>query len=531
MCSFNTLKKYSLKRQFIIIFGGTSLIALLSIGICAIVSLFVISTNIHNKISSSLSNQAMINVEVIVKDSIALYDKKLDKSAKNFLNPISYLMGEAFRVDQPYAEQQFYYEWVDSMKKPVVFEQRYNSYISYDQSAISVAGYTPYTINTFSSDLNQTIYNTEAAAPTMKLLYNQNPEFISGYCAFKKHSLFREYPAASNGNYTQLIVYNATHDDWYQMGYLNQHKTLYTPIYYDPWVKQVMITIVRSIHNPDNGEFVGTAGGDMLTGSMRESISKIKYLKNGRTFMFETETGNIIADSLWTSNMQISRLNTYRNIIGMRISESNWQTITSTLNSQTVTIVELDDYFVGSKFLNTGENQYFISICVNKNDLLEQTNPILNSINKVKQDTYVTAICIFFGVVSLIVILVIYQAYSTVKPISDTNEILCKITSNLGNSNLAEGINIDIKDRLSEPTEVANIRSTVRTMVTDFKTKYENNKNNHNLGLVSNSHFKAEASRSHRTPMQEMTTVNFHMPTYNQNYIAPPPYSPSAPEQ
>src|SRR5207249_5809441 len=142
------------------------------------------------------------------------------------------------------------------MAPPLVYNPTYNSWVSYTDGDYSVAHQNPYDMSNFSAILNQTIARTETVEPIMKTLYFTNREFIAGYTGFLQDGLFREYPGASNGNLTQLMAWDTRDDDWWWgVGYQTQRQTLYTSVYFDPWVKKTMITIVRSVHNIETGDY------------------------------------------------------------------------------------------------------------------------------------------------------------------------------------------------------------------------------------------------------------------------------------
>lgn len=473
---------YSLRKQLLISFGSLTTVSLALIIITTVVFLNVTTSHMKTLITDDLLSQSKDNIHGIVTDSSNLFDKRLDKAARNNLDVFAFAAEDIFRSDYPFGQIQSYYNWNPFMKQPLVSDVRYHGLVSYGTGDYLVAGQTPYTQSSFDVNLNDTISSLFSVQPIMETLYFENSEFISNYLALDQTGAFTEYPGVTNGNYTQLIDYDPRQDPWYNLAKDTQQTTMYTDSYVDVWLNQVMITIVRSIQNVNSGVYEGSAGADMLTQTLQQSISDIKYLANGRTVLFESSTGNIIADSDQGNN-QITQLYNYKQLTGIVISDTVWNQMIASPN----TYVELDNYYVESRILNTGNQQFMISSFVYKKDVSNTLTPILSSIDSIVNVNGII-IGVVFAVVSIIVILTTLKVIDWIyKPIHKLTEETNQIMGNYGgNSNIYTGVQvIEINNRVAE---TAALYQEFRNMVVQQQQKQEPV----NPGVVANNYYNPQ---------------------------------------
>ncbi len=494
---------YSIKKQLNITFSLLIFGSFIAIAVPIIIYLAVISNNIEKLMTDHLLTQAQNNMQNVNIDASNLFDKKLDKLSKNFMAPTTYALEDTYRLDYPYYDMQWYYNWQPFMKPPTVFSTRYNSYVSYANGDISVSDYTPYNTNTLTSTINSTLSRTESVDQLLKALYFETTQVISLYACLQQNKIFREYPAVSNGNYNQLTSYDCTVDDWYQKGLQIQHVSQYTNAYVDNWLHLVMITIVRSIHNTETGQYIGTVGNDMLTDAFQQSISEIKFLTNGRAIFFDVSNpiyGYIIADSsLGLTNTELTQLINYDKIKGIAISADVWQQITS----QTSSFVELDSYYIQSVYLKTGNKQYILSIFTLIDDVQSPIKPIQNQIRDNNMITGVIIGSVFIAVLCIVLIVMYFLIIQISQTLGELIGVSQKVASNIGGLQGAfEGVKLG--ENQSSITETKELRNNFITMMQKLS---DDNKQKKTNGLCVNQHYIKDASqRSHNTYPQ----VTYH---------------------
>lgn len=304
---------------------------------------------------------------------------------------------------------------------------------------------------------------------------------------------------ACNGNFNQLITYDCRAGSdgvWYADGKYSSGQTAYTPVYVDPWIKQSMVSFVHSIRNLDAGQFVGVSSGDLLTISLLPSISKAKYLTNGRAILFETATGTIISDSTWSTNYQQIELSTYNQLVGISISNDDWSQINNGLQNS---LVELSSYYVISQLLATGNGQYLLSSFVNKDDLFSLSlYPMLHTIDSMNQkDAGILAGCLV-GLVIIVPLIMWWLIDDLMKPIQRVTDEAKQIVQNLGGADLAEGIEI-VKPNRHGPVEAQEMNAAFNELVQNLTKQRQRQQNPNQLNVIDNRFYgKSKSSRSGR---------------------------------
>lgn len=423
MC--NNWSKYSTLKQLLISISVTALCSLVLIEVTASIFLQVVTTASKKEITNALIENSQLNLIKTTNDSANVFDKKLDKSAKNFLNIIAFAAGDTYRSDYPYGKMPFYYQGLNYMAQPLVYDARYNSWVSYSSGDVTVAGYLGSDIHSFSNQINQTLYQTQPLDPLLKILYYENSEFLAGYMGFQQDGIFREYPGATNNNDTQLKIWDTRQDDWYKLAQSMQRTTLYTPVYFDVWVRKTMISIVRSIHHIDTGAYMGTAGSDMLTENLQKSIETVKYLQNGRAVLIEIDTGNVIANSD-INNQPISQLYTYMQLNGIKMTQEIWDSV---IAQDAGFSAELDNYYLTTQVLKTGNRQYVVALFTSKNDVLSPVDPIISDINKSIDSNAIMIACVFVGTSIIVVAGTYYLAKMLASPLQTIMDGANKLAS------------------------------------------------------------------------------------------------------
>lgn len=433
-----TFDAWSLKRRLLI---GTSIQAVLSLLLMIVVlviTLTIMSQQLRQETKAAFENQARESAERIVQAASNVVDLTFHHYAVSTVVLLAHAYSDLNRTDFPFDTRQLrsYYNWAPLMAPPVVVDPRYNSNISYTTGAFNVARTNPLQgFSQFSTAVNQTLQRTETLQPWLKQLYfTFHPAYISLYAGFEHTGVFREYPSASNGNFQQLINYDCRQEaSWYPYGKEQPRQTVFTPVYVDPWIRQSMITTLRSIHHVHTGEFVGTSSGDLLTTSIQRTVARASYLSRGRTILFETNTGTVISDSTWPATQQQTRLLTY---VDVGLSEQEWMTVRLTAATG---FMEWRVYYIVTRALSS--NTYRLCSFVHKDDLFEQgLYPMLQRIDdNNRTNTWILAVVLTFLVLAIPVLLY-FIVNSITREIHRVIDDSQKIVANFGRVNLVEGI-------------------------------------------------------------------------------------------
>jgi len=421
-----------MRKQLLLRIGTLVTVALLVAGITCIAGINILGNNVLSMTRNGFLANAENDVKNIIFDASNLFDKKLERLTNNFPGVMTFFTEETFRNDYSFGYRPSYYNWPDSAPDTFL-DLRYHANISYSVSSINVYNKTIYDLPYLSSSLKNTINRTAIMDYLFLPTFRLNSDFFAGYIGTTEKFL-RYYPyAINNTDLKRYIAYNPVSDDaWYQPALAAAGSFVYTSPYYDPIAAQLMISITRTFNNPQTGALLGAFGSDLILATLQEDIRELTYLPNSRTFLFEKETGYLIADNGSTLN----RLQTYNQISGITISSSLWETLK--VNQQSFQ-VSGDRYFL-SRDLATSQGQYMLVVTLDQSTILDTFTTVLTSINEIRNINVIIVVAVFVGMfllTSLLVICLVDRLVGTLQKLEDDS---VTIVSNFGGDNLTKGI-------------------------------------------------------------------------------------------
>lgn len=495
---FPNWTKYRLKSQLQIGFALLSLVTLSALLITIVVFTVTTTAKQEARLTDRLTATVQQQTQAIVDVSVNTFDSSLARTAANYLSPQAYTAAaEWTRVDFVYAEQPTYYEWRDMLAVPRDFNARYNSTVSFVKSGFSLGRQNPYTqASTWPVFVNRTVQRTEIMSEIMKGLYQGNPEFLAGYYCLRNAnmdgtvvhspsmSMFREYPAVSNGNFAQMLAYECTQDkDWYVdvaqsvNDGESDRRPQFTQVYFDAWVHQTMITIVQPLFHPDTGSFIGMAGADLLTETLQQSINDVRYLEHGRAILFEvdvtTRSGTVIADTARTGGTPQTRLLSYKGVTSPTITNKLWDDMykRSADGSPITSFVDSGDWYVSSQSLSTGNHRYLLSVFVLKADVLTALETIVQDIASARRVSIVMNACVCGGGLLLALGVTFILAQRIVAPVQRLAADSVKLIEQIGRDDIGQGIEMTVPD--SDITETRQLQEAHRNMIASIQQQQQ----------------------------------------------------------
>jgi hypothetical protein len=121
-----------------------------------------------------------------------------------------------------------------------------------------------------------------------------------------------------------------------------------TPPYEDLLTKELVISLVRTIHHPETDQFLGSIGVDFLLAEIQQYIEPAYDLER-ELVVFGDSTGRVLLDSDWFKNdSDASAINyniTYEHLQNPSFTEAEWAEVNATESGQHKDIEMANSYF------------------------------------------------------------------------------------------------------------------------------------------------------------------------------------------
>jgi hypothetical protein len=444
----NQWSTYSLKTQLQTIFFVFAFASLIIVGISCVIFQYMSGDSTHNDVYDGFKKISENDMVMIMTDGSKLFDEKLGKLACNFPNFMAMGTSDLYRTDNPYGYVKSYYNWPGQLQNQY-YDSNYNANITYDHSTFNVYAKTITQLGTLSNQIKNTINITAPMDYLFIPSFNNSKYFFAGYLATSTQFL-RYYPGAINyNNITKYIMYNNIGDYWYETVIANKDETIYTSPYFDPIAKKLMITIGRTISNPDTNALIGAFGSDLILESIQNDIKNLTYLGKGRSILFEKETGYVIADS----TNPITSIIAYNNIHNPQITTDTW---TYLINNDKK-LISQDNYYFVSINLETSNGQYMLVSLIDNKYIFETYSGITVQIDNMIMNNIYTVIGVFIGLTFLVLILAYFLTNRIATPLQKLADISVQISKNIGEDNLIKGVDLNIPiSGIHEVDEIAN---------------------------------------------------------------------------
>lgn len=433
-------KDYSIRKQLLIAFLGISVGTLALSGITTLVTISLVTDGVIADIKNELISQSATDRNETIFYGAKLFDGKLRETPESFLNIICYMMENSFRQDHALGPIVSYYDWHEALAPPVVYDARYNTYVSYSHSSYNVYNKSlDDVVAGLSAGTVERVQRTVSVEMVMRALYEAyNPVFLSGYVGLGADGLFREYPGATDTVTQNLVEYDPRQEDWYVTAEDTVNTMVYTVPYFDPYVRQNMITTSRTLHHVETGDVIGVCGADMVISVIQRAITPIKYLGRGRTILFDVPSGLIVADSGGSPQRETP----YSELRNPTLTAGVWDAITGQGVGRSASL-EVDGYYLQSLRLETADSQYLILNLVAREVVTDNLKPILDGIYDVLRDYFATSGSVFVAMVIVIVVVILLLANWIIGPVHRLTKATKQIIGNVGSKDMGRGVDLD----------------------------------------------------------------------------------------
>jgi hypothetical protein len=471
---FNNWNGYTLKRQLLIITSSLTILSLGSIIVACVIFVTIISSNSSKALNDNFLTYTSNNIGNVLQGGSRYLNTRLNKLNGNFINGIDIFTQDSFRTDYPFS----------FIKNNISSVNYYDSNIETDENIINFTNRTSTLEYIFPIELanNNDFYSVSITKPNkITRMYPKNPT----------------YPL--NWNPTTInkeILYSAIHDNYL--------------------LNNFIVTISKNIFEPYTGSNIGVITADMSTKIFEQSIENMIY-QQSRSILFETDTGNVIADT----SQKITNIKKYQQITNPQITVELWNRL---LNEPNV-MIENDGYYYISVYLhiiNSPQNKYLIISSIDKSIVLNVFSQMVNSINNILKTQILTVIitsCVSFV---LALGLCFYFTWKISTPLQELANASSQMSKQIGEDNIANNINFNVGN-----TGISEIDNVIRV----FKNTVTNISNaNNNDQLYSNPYYNSNNWNSIFHPPEQINTLsNNHSNFYRGSIVIAP--TPSAPAE
>ncbi|RUS13157.1 hypothetical protein BC938DRAFT_478078, partial [Jimgerdemannia flammicorona] len=273
-------------------------------------------------------------------------------------------------------------------------------------------------------------------------MYTQNPDLLALYVGFDA-LLFRHYPGA--GLIRDQGAYDPTIRSWYTAA-----KT-----YASSPAGPSFFASLMSHHRPYTPAELqlGVAGIDLLIGTLKSNLERLAV--NGSQTSLYRLNGVAIANPTWDLASWSSNASTknrpflYSDSSKPVISDTLWNQIVSSGGASSQVYKDpttLVPYLVVWQMLNltngmTGEKPSYVSVAAFP---LSEINEPIDIVNSDMNHTFMvyaaTSIVCFFFVLGIVIMTVVTLANAAVKPLIQLTNESQRISNNIGNKSLFEGV-------------------------------------------------------------------------------------------
>ncbi|KAJ1554140.1 hypothetical protein HK096_004860 [Nowakowskiella sp. JEL0078] len=446
--------EYSLRKQLLLVGITTTLLSLLIVESLSLGFLGVIISNISSTANDVLTSQLQDIITTSVENSAALFEFDLENTALSVALLIRRAAGDTFRSDQPLADVVSFFDSPDGVKAagstvPPAGSRYANKTISLEHSTYLTANYLGLTSPVLTTSEKTTVDLTAHLDILFRNAFKLSTNLITLYCGFE-NGIFRSFP----GQGTSRISgeYDPRVRPWYldAMNNLNS-KYVVTDPYLSAFGKGWMYTISSIITNSTSGTIIGVAGIDVLIGTLKSELDAIS-VPNGSNSIYLTN-GNALSSPSWNlASWPKNSTFTFRDAENPSITDDLWKSILTTNSTPGVAVV-LNNYIdpkTSEKYLlvymslnmtNGKSTPSYIGISAFP--LAKVTEPV-----KAVQATMTRllgtfsgiSVGIFIAVVAIVGTSVTALANAASKPLVKLSEESAKISNNIGNSDLLEGV-------------------------------------------------------------------------------------------
>lgn len=438
--------KLNTKTQLQTIFIFTVVLSLVLIcGSCILFAVVVGNTTTTN-VYDGFDYLAISDMKEITKIGGLSFDGYIRKMTQNFPNIMTSTTNDLYRNDSVYSYIKSYYNYPNTLVNEH-YNASYNANITYYSSSYNVYNTTPNEIDNLPSSIKETINTTAPMDYFFPFTFSISSDFFAGYMATPE-KFFRYYPGAINyDNVDNYIMYNNVNRYWYQTVMSNSNVT-YTAPYVDYVSGYLMITIGRQIIDPNNKNIIGAFGSDFTLTKIQENIKNLTYLENGRSILFEKETGYVIADSY----QNISNIITYNEITNPTINSNVWNYL-KTHND----VIKNGDYYFASVGLESTNNAYMLVTIANKNDVLATYSKIVDNVVKSNTETMYSIGFVTVGLLVILCVALYSLVNSIVVPIKNLTNVVDEMANNIGKTKITKGVNYtQIRSGIREIDDLQN---------------------------------------------------------------------------
>jgi hypothetical protein len=186
-----------------------------------------------------------------------------------------------------------------------------------------------------------------------------------------------------------------------------QNATIITVPYIDYFTDELVISLVRSVHDVETGNFTGAIGIDYLVNSLKEYV--LPEYKLARELVFFSTTGRVLLDSDWYTNSSgaLDFNSSYNTIENPSLSDSAWDEIVTTEPGQNKNINTFDSYYCNAFRFDAPLEEFVFVACALEETMLEVT--MKHSINRLQLMSIVINVIIIDVCVCVYIYIYIYE--------------------------------------------------------------------------------------------------------------------------
>jgi len=460
---FNNWSNYTLKRQLLTI---TTILTILSLGFI-IISCIVFVTIINSNSSTTLGNNFLSytsdNIGNILQGGSRYLNTKINKLNANFINGMQVFAEDSFRSDYPFS----------FIKNNITSENYYNLNVLNDQDSMTF------------------VNRTSTLEYVLPVEFSNNNDFES-ISIIRPNKFIRTYPntASYSSGWNPLTATN---------------KIVYSSMHYNNIMNKFIVAVTKNIFEPYFDSNIGVVSGDLSVLIFESSIKNMKY-QQSRSTLFETDTGNIVAD---TEN-PLTTIVQYQQMTSPQITAQLWNQMLNEPN----TIIENQGYYFISNYLdikNISANKYLIISSIEKSIVLNVFSQIIQSINNISKTQILTVIIVSCVSFILTVGLSFYFTWKISTPLQELSNASFKISKQIGEENMANNVEFNVGTTgISEIDNVVRIfKATITNMNNTGNTEqlYENpyyNSNNWNSIFGSSEYTNYQPSAPPLSTVQNL---------------------------
>ncbi|KAJ3299805.1 hypothetical protein HK104_006934 [Borealophlyctis nickersoniae] len=461
MSLLSRLRVYPLRTQLLVVFGLSVTLSLLIIEILCIAFLIAVSRNIVKTSGDVLMDLSGGSVKDAVDDTRYLFESTLSGAAGSVLMPMSIATGDCFRPDLPYGNATSYFDSAAGVTSARGIIQpsgsRYaGKQISLLHSTFVIANYVGAAPPPSLSPTQQaTVDLSVHVDPFFISAFELNPNALSLYVGFAS-GIFRRFPGT--GDQTASSPYDPVNRPWYRdaASHPSSNYTVTEP-YRGASTGSWMITLSSRVLNPTNNAFVGVSGIDFAISSLKTLLDSFSTVNSSLTLsIFSLATGAAIAAPSWDLSKweqdpsTRERPFTYKDMTTPSLSDDVWNRMKNDPLSGEMVIADSGGkgrYLVTWQALRITDGKVVSGssswVVVGIASLAEIETPVA----EVEKETNATlyrflgvSVGIFAAILAIVLGLVLVMANATVKPLIRLSKESAKISNNIGNKDLFEGV-------------------------------------------------------------------------------------------